>query len=118
MKIALFYEFCQGAGYPFPDGADRQLYSEVLAQAKVADEAGFNCLWSVAHHGSVEVTHMPAPEMFLTAVAVSTKQIKVGHSVVLAPPQLNHPLHALYEEGKPAPNDPIAAANRARGREG
>ncbi len=92
MKIDLFYEFCQGAGYPFPDGADYRLYQEVLEQAKAADEAGFNCLWSVEHHGSIEVTHMPAPEMFLTAVAVSTKQLKVGHSVVLTPPQFNHPV--------------------------
>ena len=92
MRLDLFYEFCQGAGYPIPHGADRQLFEEILEQAEVADGAGFDVFWSVEHHGSVEVTHMPAPEQFLTAVAMRTKQLRVGHSVVLTHPLFNHPV--------------------------
>ncbi len=92
MRLDLFYEFCQGAGYPIPHGADRQLFEDILDQAEVADGAGFDVFWSVEHHGSVEVTHMPAPEQFLTAVAMRTKQLRVGHSVVLTHPLFNHPV--------------------------
>ena len=35
---------------------------------------------------------MPAPEQFLTAVAMRTKQLRVGHSVVLTHPLFNHPV--------------------------
>jgi alkanesulfonate monooxygenase SsuD/methylene tetrahydromethanopterin reductase-like flavin-dependent oxidoreductase (luciferase family) len=92
MKLDLFYEFCQGRPYMTQVGADRELFEEVLEQAVVADEVGFNCFWSVEHHGTVEVTHMPAPESFLTAVAMKTKQLRVGHSVRLAPYGFNHPI--------------------------
>lgn len=92
MRLDLFYEFCQGQGYPSPHGADRQLYTEVLEQARTADRAGFDIFWSVEHHGSVEVTHMPAPELFLTAVAMSTERLRVGHGVVLTHPLFNHPV--------------------------
>jgi alkanesulfonate monooxygenase SsuD/methylene tetrahydromethanopterin reductase-like flavin-dependent oxidoreductase (luciferase family) len=93
MKLDLFYEFCQGnPNFMTEVGADRTLFEQVLEQAEVADEAGFDCLWSVEHHGTVEVTHMPAPESFLTAVAMRTKNLRVGHSVRLAPYQFNHPI--------------------------
>lgn len=92
MRLDVFYEFCQGAGFPSPPGADRKLYEDVLLQAEAADESGFDVFWSVEHHGSVEVTHMPAPEQFLTAVAMRTKRLRVGHSVVLTHPLFNHPV--------------------------
>lgn len=92
MRLDLFYEFCQGAGYPIPHGADRKLFADILEQAEVADGAGFGVFWSVEHHGSVEVTHMPAPEQFLTAVAMRTRRLRVGHSVVLTHPLFNHPV--------------------------
>lgn len=92
MKIDLFYEFCQGTGRPWPTGADHRLYQQVLQQVDVGEAAGFNCFWSVEHHGSVEFAHMPAPEIFLTAVAARTKQMRVGHAVVLTHPLFNHPV--------------------------
>ena len=92
MKIDLFYEFCQGTGRPWPAGADHHLYQQVLEQVDVGEAAGFNCFWSVEHHGSVEFAHMPAPEIFLTAVAARTKQMRVGHAVVLTHPLFNHPV--------------------------
>jgi alkanesulfonate monooxygenase SsuD/methylene tetrahydromethanopterin reductase-like flavin-dependent oxidoreductase (luciferase family) len=92
MKLDVFYEFCQTRPYQTQIGADRDLYQDVLEEAVVADEAGFNCFWSVEHHGTPEVTHMPAPESFLTAVAMLTKRMRIGHSVRLAPFKFNHPI--------------------------
>src|ERR1700743_401821 len=92
MKLDVFYEFCQTRPYQTQVGADRDLYQDVLEEAVVADEAGFNCFWSVEHHGTSEVTHMPAPESFLTAVAMLTKRIRIGHSVRLAPVKFNPPI--------------------------
>lgn len=92
MRLDLFYEFCQGQGFPSPEGADRRLFEDVLEQARLGDKAGFDIFWSVEHHGSVEVTHMPAPEIFLTAVAMQTERLRVGHGVVLTHPLFNHPV--------------------------
>ena len=33
-----------------------------------------------------------APELFLTAVAVQTQRIRVGHGAVVCVPQMNHPI--------------------------
>ena len=46
--------------------------------------------WSITARSSS--AHMPAPEIFLTAVAARTKQMRVGHAVVLTHPLFNHPV--------------------------
>ncbi|MCC7365187.1 MAG: LLM class flavin-dependent oxidoreductase [Dehalococcoidia bacterium] len=89
MKLDVFYEFCQGSDEP---GADCRLYDEVLEQAAVADAAGFNCFWSVEHHGATPFSHMSAPEQFLTAVAMRTKRLRVGHAAALTPYKTNNPI--------------------------
>jgi alkanesulfonate monooxygenase SsuD/methylene tetrahydromethanopterin reductase-like flavin-dependent oxidoreductase (luciferase family) len=90
--LDLFYEFSQGRPYLGVVGADRVMFEEVLEQAVVADELGFNCFWSTEHHGSSEISHMPAPEILLAAVALRTQRLRVGHCVRLTPYGINHPI--------------------------
>src|SRR4051812_49963452 len=92
MKLDVFYEFCQGAERPWKPGADSQLFDECLEQAEVADAAGFGTFWSVEHHGATPFSHMPAPEQFLTAVAMRTKKMRVGHAAALTPYKTNNPI--------------------------
>jgi alkanesulfonate monooxygenase SsuD/methylene tetrahydromethanopterin reductase-like flavin-dependent oxidoreductase (luciferase family) len=46
----------------------------------------------VEHHFLEEYSHCPAPELFLTACAMVTKNIRVGHGIVVCVPEINHPV--------------------------
>src|SRR5437763_326686 len=47
---------------------------------------------AIAHHFLDEYSHCSAPALFLTACAVLTKNIKVGHGIVVCVPEFNHPI--------------------------
>ena len=63
-----------------------------LEQVRLADELGFDQVWAVEHHFLEEYSHCSAPELFLTACAMQTKNIRVGHGIVICVPQFNHPI--------------------------
>jgi len=46
---------------------------------------GFGCWWQVEHHCAGEMSYSSAPECLLSAISQRTKNIRIGHSVVLAP---------------------------------
>ena len=89
MKFSLFYEM-QIASPTGP--GERQLFHDCLAQAQLADELGYHCIWEVEHHGLYEYSHSSAPEIFLSFVAATTKRIRVGHGCTLLPHRYNHPI--------------------------
>lgn len=90
MKLDIFCEMQK----PRPWGPDheQQIIEETLEQAKLADELGYGCWWQVEHHGAEEFSFSSAPELMLTAIARETKRIRVGHSAVLTPFNINHPI--------------------------
>jgi alkanesulfonate monooxygenase SsuD/methylene tetrahydromethanopterin reductase-like flavin-dependent oxidoreductase (luciferase family) len=90
MKFGIFFEL----SVPRPLGVDleRQVIENSLEQARLADELGFHSVWAVEHHFLEEYSHCSAPELLLTAVAVQTKQIRVGHGAVVCVPEINHPI--------------------------
>ncbi len=90
MKFGLFYEI----SVPRPWGRDTEkvVYDRCLEQVKLADELGFSSVWAVEHHFLEEYSHCPAPELFLTACAMVTKQMRVGHGIVVCVPEFNHPI--------------------------
>jgi alkanesulfonate monooxygenase SsuD/methylene tetrahydromethanopterin reductase-like flavin-dependent oxidoreductase (luciferase family) len=65
---------------------------DCVDQAVYAEKMGFDGVWAVEHHSLVEYSHMPAPEIFLTAVAAQTTRIRVGHGAVCMPFGYNHPI--------------------------
>jgi alkanesulfonate monooxygenase SsuD/methylene tetrahydromethanopterin reductase-like flavin-dependent oxidoreductase (luciferase family) len=71
---------------------EHRLIQETLEQARLADELGYGVWWQVEHHAAGDFSFSSAPECMLTAIAMSTKNIHVGHSSVLAPPRFNHPI--------------------------
>ena len=73
-------------------GHEQRLIQETLEQAKLADALGYGVWWQVEHHGAAEFSYSSAPEVMLTAIAMSTKRMHVGHSSVLAPSRFNHPV--------------------------
>jgi len=67
---------------------------ETLEQARVADAMGFGCWWVVEHHGCEEFSYSSAPELLLAWIATQTDRIRLGHSGVLAPFRINHPIRS------------------------
>jgi len=90
MKFSLVYELQMPK--PWSATAERDTYMQALEQIKLADEMGFDIVWAVEHHFLTEYSHCSAPEVFLSAVAQHTKNIRIGHGVVLLPFNYNHPI--------------------------
>lgn len=65
---------------------------DAIEQAKLADELGFGCWWTVEHHGAKEFSYSSSPEMMLAVLSQHTERIHLGHSGVLAPFSINHPI--------------------------
>jgi len=90
VRFGIFFELSVPPPY---SGADEQLvYANALEQAVLADELGFDWVWSVEHHFLEGYSHCSAPEVFLTAVAARTSRIRVGHGAVVCVPEMNHPV--------------------------
>ena len=77
---------------PVDPSREHQVYFDALEQARLADQAGFGCWWTVEHHGAPRFSYSAAPEMMLGAIAQHTERIHLGHSGVLAPFAINHPI--------------------------
>lgn len=89
MKFSLLVE----AQIADPTAAtERQLFHDIVEQAKLADELGYHAIWAVEHHGLYEYSHCSAPETLLAFIAASTKRIRLGHGVSLTPGRYNHPI--------------------------
>jgi alkanesulfonate monooxygenase SsuD/methylene tetrahydromethanopterin reductase-like flavin-dependent oxidoreductase (luciferase family) len=90
MKFGIFYEL--SVPRPWDAEAERTVYERALEQVRLADELGFDRVWAVEHHFLEEYSHCSAPEVFLTACAVQTRNIRVGHGIVVCVPEFNHPV--------------------------
>ena len=89
MKFGIFYE--HQLPRPWEDGAELKLFQNALEQVELADRLGIDHAWEVEHHFLEEYSHSSAPEVFLAAASQRTKRIRLGHGIVLLPPQYNHP---------------------------
>ena len=90
MKFDVFCEIQRA--FPWNGRDEASLFGEVLAQARAAEAAGFDIWWQVEHHGAPQFSYSSAPEVVLTAIAMSTERLRVGHAGVLAPFRINTPL--------------------------
>jgi alkanesulfonate monooxygenase SsuD/methylene tetrahydromethanopterin reductase-like flavin-dependent oxidoreductase (luciferase family) len=89
MRFGIFYE--HQLPRPWTDGLELKLFQDALDQVELADRLGFDNVWEVEHHFLEEYSHSSAPEVFLAACSQRTKQIRLGHGIVLMPPGYNHP---------------------------
>ena len=90
MKFGLFFEI--SVPRPLTRENERKAVLNTLEQARVADEVGFDNVWVVEHHFLEEYSHSSAPDLVLTAIAMQTKRIRIGHGAVVCVPQVNHPV--------------------------
>jgi len=89
MRFGIFYE--HQLPRPWTEGMELKLFQEALDQVELADRLGIDYAWEVEHHFLEEYSHSSAPEVFLAACSQRTKQIRLGHGIVLMPPAYNHP---------------------------
>ena len=90
MKFDVFCEIQRA--FPWKGEDEASLFREILAQARAAEAAGFDIWWQVEHHGAPQFSYSSAPEVVLTAIAMVTERLRVGHAGVLAPFRINTPL--------------------------
>ncbi len=89
MKFGVFYE--HQLPRPWNDGDEHRLFKEALDEVELADQLGIDYAWEVEHHFLEEYSHSSAPEVFLAACSQRTKNIRLGHGIVIMPPGYNHP---------------------------
>jgi alkanesulfonate monooxygenase SsuD/methylene tetrahydromethanopterin reductase-like flavin-dependent oxidoreductase (luciferase family) len=89
VKFGIFYE--HQLPRPWRDGDELKLFQDALDQVELADRLGIDHAWEVEHHFLEEYSHSSAPEVFLAACSQRTKNIRLGHGIVLMPPGYNHP---------------------------
>jgi alkanesulfonate monooxygenase SsuD/methylene tetrahydromethanopterin reductase-like flavin-dependent oxidoreductase (luciferase family) len=77
---------------PWTRESERTVINNALEQARLADELGFDYVWSTEHHFLEEYSHSSAPEIFLAAVASTTQRIRIGHGIVVCVPQYSSPI--------------------------
>jgi len=89
MRFGIFYE--HQLPKPWHDGDEAKLFHEALEQVVLADRLGYDYAWEVEHHFLEEYSHSSAPEVFLSACAALTKNIRVGHGIRQVIANYNHP---------------------------
>jgi flavin-dependent trigonelline monooxygenase, oxygenase component len=67
-----------------PDVPMSRVKSNLLELARMADEGGFEALWTAEHH-TIECTISPNPFQTLVWLAQHTQQIRLGTSTLVAP---------------------------------
>ena len=72
-----------------------QRYKDVISQAQLADELGFDQVWLAELHFNPRFSMMPAPLMLGSAIAQITKDIRIGTAVNLLP--LHQPIRLAEE---------------------
>src|ERR1700726_2361943 len=89
MRFGIFYE--HQLPRPWSERSEADLLRDALEQVELADRVGLDYVWEVEHHFLEEYSHSSAPEVFLAAASQRTKNIRLGHGIVLTPPAFNHP---------------------------
>lgn len=89
MKFGIFIDL--QLPRPWQEGDESRLFQEALEQVELADRLGIDYVWVQEHHFLEEYCHSAAPEVFLAACSQRTKNIRLGHGIVIMSPNYNHP---------------------------
>jgi alkanesulfonate monooxygenase SsuD/methylene tetrahydromethanopterin reductase-like flavin-dependent oxidoreductase (luciferase family) len=67
-----------------PARSDREIFNEELGIARIADDAGFDSVWTIEHHFT-PYTMVTNPLQYLTYIAGITKHVDLGTMVTVLP---------------------------------
>jgi alkanesulfonate monooxygenase SsuD/methylene tetrahydromethanopterin reductase-like flavin-dependent oxidoreductase (luciferase family) len=89
MRFGVFYEL--QLPKPWDEDSEYQLIQEAIEQVQLADRIGIEHAWAVEHHFLDEYSHCSASDVFLSALAAKTEQIRLGFGIRQVIPHYNHP---------------------------
>jgi alkanesulfonate monooxygenase SsuD/methylene tetrahydromethanopterin reductase-like flavin-dependent oxidoreductase (luciferase family) len=89
MRFGVFYEL--QLPRPWKEDSEFRLVQEAIEQVQLADRIGIDHAWAVEHHFLEEYSHCSASEVFLSALAAKTEQIRIGFGIRQVIPNYNHP---------------------------
>ena len=90
MEFGIFYQLpCAD------DQSPAARYADTISQAQLADELGFDTVWLAEVHFNPRFSVLPAPLLLGSAIAQSTKTLKIATAVNLMP--LHHPVRLAEE---------------------
>lgn len=89
MRFGVFYEL--QLPKPWTEDSEHRLIHEAIEQVCLADRIGIDHAWAVEHHFLEEYSHCSASDVFLTALAARTQNIRVGFGIRQVIPNYNHP---------------------------
>ena len=75
---------------PDLDGPINEFYQRMFAQMEEMDRLGYDHIWVTEHHFAMYGGTLPHPPTFLSAIARSTKRIRLGAAINVLP--LHNPL--------------------------
>jgi alkanesulfonate monooxygenase SsuD/methylene tetrahydromethanopterin reductase-like flavin-dependent oxidoreductase (luciferase family) len=78
-----------------PGSTPAQRFSELWAEVELAEETGFDYVFSVEHHFTPQESWMPSPAIFCAGAALRTERIRIGPMGYVPP--LYHPLRIAEE---------------------
>jgi alkanesulfonate monooxygenase SsuD/methylene tetrahydromethanopterin reductase-like flavin-dependent oxidoreductase (luciferase family) len=77
---------------PWNQNSESELFRDAIKIAILADELGFDYLWIGEHHFLEEYHHISAAEVFMGALAMATRKIRLAHGIMTLQPKINHPV--------------------------
>lgn len=81
ISFGLWYDFRNPAQW---HRTDKEIYDAIIDQIAWAETIGYDDVWLTEHH-FVEDGHAPSPLIQAAAIAMRTKKIRIGTSVLLLP---------------------------------
>jgi alkanesulfonate monooxygenase SsuD/methylene tetrahydromethanopterin reductase-like flavin-dependent oxidoreductase (luciferase family) len=70
----------------------KRTFDECVEQVMLADKLGYKGVWFTEHHFLPGFSYSSSPELVLSHLAAKTKNIRLGHGIVLLPFRINHPV--------------------------
>ncbi|HEV3109227.1 MAG TPA: LLM class flavin-dependent oxidoreductase [Candidatus Binataceae bacterium] len=89
MDLSLFFELETS---DLSEAGIRRTFDQCIEQTVLADQLGYRAVWFTEHHFLPGFSYSSSPELVLAHLAARTKNIRLGHGIVLLPFRINHPL--------------------------
>src|SRR5260221_7983963 len=90
MEFGMFHEFPS-----LPGRSETDAFDEAMEQVDAAERWGLDVMWLAEIHFAPERTHLSAPLAIASAIAATTRRMKIGIAVQVLP--LCHPLRLAEE---------------------
>jgi alkanesulfonate monooxygenase SsuD/methylene tetrahydromethanopterin reductase-like flavin-dependent oxidoreductase (luciferase family) len=89
VELSLFFELETS---DMSEAGVKRTFDQCVEQVILADQLGYKGVWFTEHHFLPGFSYSSSPELVLSHLAAKTKNIRLGHGIVLLPFRINHPV--------------------------